>query len=497
MQVLFVTMEVAPFSKVGGLGDVAKALPKALAAQDHAVTIITPWYRGLAERSSLLRTMKTVRQTTLPLNGERVPATWLAPETSVDGVEVVFLDEPRYLSRQGPYLTGGQSPDFPQEPEASILFSRAVVDWIERSGREYRVVHLNDHHTALAAAYLKQLPHPPAVVLTVHNFAYQGVYEAGALERMGLPREWYYPGGPLEFYGKVNFLKVGVLFADAVTTVSETYREEVMTQYAYGWGLEGLMQANAHRFFGIINGIDAEEWSPRRSPYISPHYSEVRLDGKHHVKARLLQEIGLPQTNGTLPVVGVILRMVEQKGIDLILAVAERLLEHPAVLVVMGEGKADYIDEFKGLQARYPERCRMFSRYDEGLAHRITAGADIFLMPSRFEPCGLNQLYALAFGTVPVVRHTGGLADTVVDAHRHRESGTGFVFRDPTPAALWRALLHALEAYHDARRWRRMMRRGMREAHAWDAAARQYAELYGALTAAAAQSATASPTDAA
>jgi starch synthase len=482
MRILFATMEVAPFSKVGGLGDVSKALPQALSFQDVAVTIITPWYRTLPDRSPLLRNMNTLREAELHLNGAPVPVRWITPADAGNGVELIFVDEPRYLSRNGPYVSGGESANFPQQPEASILFAKAIADWVANSGRSYTVVHLNEHHTALAAPMLKRLPGAPPVVLTVHNFGHQGVYDAGVLPRLGLPGEWFYPGGPLEFYGKVNFLKAGICFADAITTVSETYRQEVMTQYEYGLGLEGVMRSRADHFFGVINGIDDSEWNPRTSPHIAPHFSESRLDGKHIVKTRLLAELGLPASAVTTPLVAVILRLVEQKGIDLILAVAERLLSQPALLVVMGEGNVSYAAALRELEVRHPELCRVLTRYEEGMAHRITAGSDIFLMPSRFEPCGLNQLYSLAFGTVPVVRHTGGLADTVIDARYHPESGTGFSFRDPTPQAFWRALSGALEAYKDRGEWRKMMRRGMREVHAWEASARAYITIYHALS---------------
>ena len=484
MRILFATMEVAPFSKVGGLGDVSKALPQALLRQDVAVTIITPWYRTLPERFPLFRSMRTVRETTLWLGAMPVPVAWRTPEGAVEGVELMFVDEPRFLSRSGPYCTGGDSPDYPQEPEASILFAKAIADWVAHGERTYNIVHLNEHHTALAAPLLRQADGgAPPVMLTVHNFGHQGIYEPGVLPLLGLPLEWHHPGGPLEFYGKVNFLKAGIWFSDAVTTVSETYRQEVMTQYEYGRGLEGLMQTRADRFFGIINGVDDQEWSPRHSPHIAPHFSETRLWGKEKVKARLLAEVGMSYREPATPLVAVILRLVEQKGIDLILGVAERLLGHPADLVVMGEGSLYYQRALRELEERHPAGCRVLTRYDEGLAHRITAAADIFLMPSRFEPCGLNQLYSLAFGTVPVVRHTGGLADTVIDARYHPDIGTGFTFRDPTPQALWRALSGALDAYRDRPRWRKMMRRGMREVYAWDASARHYIALYQSLAA--------------
>ena len=474
-------MEVAPFSKVGGLGDVSKALPAALLLQDVAVTVITPWYRTLPDRAAVFQTMRELRSAELPLGDERVTVTWLTPEEPVNGVELILVDEPRFLSRNGPYLSGGQSPDYPQEPQASILFCKAIADWAAHSGRHYDVVHLNEHHTALAAPLLQRLPKAPPVVLTVHNFAHQGVYGAHVLPLLGLPREWFYPGGPLEFYGQVNFLKAGILFSAAVTTVSETYRQEVMSQYEFGRGLEGLMQAQADKFYGIINGIDAMEWSPSSSPHIAPHFSGTRLEGKSKVKSRLLAELGLCADIEETPLVGVIVRLVEQKGIDLVLSVAERLLGYPATLVVMGEGNPGFQGALHELARRNPTRCRVITKYSEPMAHRITAGADIFLMPSRFEPCGLNQLYSLAFGTIPVVRHTGGLADTVIDAHCHPDSGTGFTFRDATPQALWRALYSALRAFEDRPHWRNMMRRGMREGHAWDVSARSYVNLYSSI----------------
>jgi starch synthase len=478
MKVLFATMEVHPFSKVGGLGDVAAALSLALFRLDTRVTLITPWYRTLPDKAPAFRQMRVLHATELSLGEERLPVRFLAPETPEEGPELVFVEEPRYLSLDGPYLSGADSPDYAREPQGSIAFSKAVAYWALHNGKRYDVVHLNEHNTALAAPLLRRQAGTVPVVLTVHNFGHQGVYDPWVLPLLGLPLDGFYPMGPLEFYGKVNFLKAGIMYSDAITTVSETYRQEVMTQYEFGWGLEGVLRSRADRFIGIINGIDGDEWSPRTSPHIMPHYSGDRLEGKRKVKERLLVESELPATLLDRPLCAVILRLVEQKGIDLILAVADRLLGNPVGLIVMGKGRHEYERAFLALQQRHPQTCRAIMDYDERLAHRITAGADLFLMPSRFEPCGLNQMYSLAFGTVPVVRNTGGLADSVIDVRHHPDYGTGFTFRDPTPGGLWKALEAALEQYKDKREWQRIMRRGMRESHAWERSARTYLTLY-------------------
>jgi len=296
-----------------------------------------------------------------------------------------------------------------------------------------------------------------------------------------VPMDGFYPGGPLEFYGQVNFLKAGLIWSDAVTTVSRTYRNEALMDRGTTQGLEGVLRERQDRFVGIINGVDTDMWSPATSPYISPHFHAGRMSGKRKVKLRLLQELQLPVSLVETPVFAVIARLVEQKGIELVLTVAERLLRQNAALLVMGTGRGDYEQALRRLQARFPDRCRAPLAYDEGLAHRVEAGADIYLMPSLFEPCGLNQLYSLAFGTVPIVRLTGGLADTVTDLRNNEEKGTGYTFFDPTPEAFWAAVQAALRDYREPKRWLRMMKRGMIEDHSWDAAARKYIQLYRSL----------------
>jgi starch synthase len=481
MHILFATLEVAPFSKTGGLGDVAKGLPEALERRGVRVTVLTPWYRTIPERDPRFREMVTIRPGVLLLGDITIPIVWRKAADPPPGPELIFLDEPVYISRDGPYAPGAARSRFTQEPEGSILFSKAVRDWVTYHPDPERVVHLNDHQTALAAPLLKAHPGSPPVVLTVHNFAFHGSYGPEILPLLGLPMDGYFPGGPLEFYGQVNFLKAGLVWSDAITTVSRTYRNEAVMDRQTSLGLEGVLRERQERFVGIINGVDSSLWSPATSPHISPHFHAGKISGKRKVKRKLLLELGLSPHLLETPLFAVIARLVEQKGIELVLAVAERLLQQSAALVVLGEGRGDYEQALRSLQARYPERCRAPLAYEEGLAHRLEGGADIFLMPSLFEPCGLNQLYSLAFGTVPIVRLTGGLADTVIDLRASEEKGTGYTFFDPTPEAFWSAIQAALHDYREPKRWLRMMKRGMKEDHSWDAAARKYIQLYRSL----------------
>lgn len=486
MHVIFATVELAPFSKVGGLGDVAKALPEALARLGAEVTVLTPWYEGLAEAHPRLGRARAVEHGQVLLGDAVLPVTYRRPAAGPGRgrrtPRLVFVEEPATLSRRAPYAFGGDPARAIQDPEGFLVFCKAVQDWVLRHPGPGRVVHLNENQTGPAAPMLKRFPGAPPVVFTGHNFAHHGTYPPTVLPLLGPLSDGFHPGSPVEFYGLVNFTKLGVVYADAITTVSPTYRAEAMERYDISLGLEGLLRQRAERFVGILNGIDSEVWSPDRSPHIAPHYGPDTLEGKRTVKAALLAEAGLPAAAAEGPVAGVVSRLVEQKGIDLILAAADHLLQAPAALVVLGAGRSDYEDALRRLERRYPDRCRVVTRYDEGLAHRITAGADLFLMPSRFEPCGLNQMYSLAFGTVPVVRATGGLADTVRDVRLFPDTGNGYAFVDASPGAFWEALTSALRAWRrEPERWRNLMRRGMAEDHGWEASARDYLAVYRAL----------------
>jgi len=477
MKILFVSMEVAPFTKVGGLADVAKALPDALHELGTDVTVLTPWFHTLPERYPQFARVRTVRTSTIELGTQSLPISFYTPEDTVAGPKLIFVDEPRFLSRDVPYAVGQPVFKATQEPEGYFVFGKAVTDWWLSEPRNDWVLHLNDYHAGLAAPLLKRYSSDANIVISVHNFAHQGSYAFEVAPLLGLPQEQLAPYGPLEFHGTINLLKGAICSSDVIVTVSPTYREEALREREIAFGLEGVLRERADRFFGIMNGID-ETWNPRNDPYLSAHFDADQLTVKHELKRLLLAELKLPQAALKQPLVAVISRLVPQKGIDLILEVAERLLAHPATLVVLGAGEAAYEADLMALEARYVEQCRCVLRLDEVLAHRIEAGADLFLMPSRFEPCGLNQMYSLAMGTVPVVRRTGGLADSVWDVRAFPDGGTGFTFDEPTADGLWGALEPALQLFRDEQSWQTLMRRGMAEDHRWETSARAYLEIY-------------------
>jgi len=477
MKILFVSMELAPFTKVGGLADVAKALPDALHELGMDVTVLTPWFRTLPERHSQLTHIRTVHTSTIELGAESLPISFYTPEEAEMGPKLIFVDEPRFLSRDVPYAVGQPVFKATQEPKGFFIFGKAVMDWWLTESRKDWILHLNDYHAGLVAPLLKTHSSDIPITITVHNFAHQGLYPYEFAPLMGLPHAHFAPQGPLEFHGMINLLKGAICSSDAIVTVSPTYREEVLREHEMAFGLEGVLRERADHFFGIMNGIDAI-WNPRNDPYLTSHFDADSLDGKHELKRLLLDELKLPATALERPLVAVISRLVPQKGIDLILDVAERMFARAATLVVLGAGEASYETNLMALEARYPDQCRCVLRLDEALAHHIEAGADIFLMPSRFEPCGLNQMYSLAMGTVPVVRRTGGLADSVWDVRAFPDAGTGFTFEEPSADGLWSALEAALQLFGDEQAWQALMRRGMAEDHRWETSARAYRELY-------------------
>jgi starch synthase len=342
------------------------------------------------------------------------------------------------------------------------------------------VIHGHDTQATLALIYRQHdgggadLKLRAKTLLTIHNLAYQGIFPSEAMKLLGLPKTMGVFPGLLEFHGRLNLLKAGILVADMVTTVSPTYAREVVSEPNLGCGLEGVLEQKGIRFRGVLNGVDSETWDPTRDPYLPATYGTDDLSGKVRCRAQLLQEIGLQATGG--PLIGMVGRLVEQKGLDLVLAGIDRLVEAGFTLVVLGTGEARYEKGLTGASRRHPGRVGFLHTFDDALAHRILAGSDIFLMPSRFEPCGLTQLYALRYGTVPVVRNTGGLADTVVDATL--AGGTGFLFNEYKTKPMLAALVRARRAWNDLVLWTELVQRGMGCNFSWEAAASSYEEIY-------------------
>ena len=476
MKILFVASEVAPFSKTGGLGDVAGALPMALAAAGHEVAVVSPRY-GFVDpaRHGFTRPGPTVHA------GGESAVLLAAP---LGGAQAYLLEHERfYGSRAAPY--GERGRDYPDNAQRFAFLCRGALDLPRAVGFEPDIVHLHDWQAALGAVLLRREHAQEAwarrarVVFTIHNLAYQGLFPKQALPAIGLPWELFRLEG-LEFYDQVNFMKAGLIFADALTTVSKNYAREILTP-EHGCGLDGLLRHRARHLTGILNGIDDLVWDPARDRYLSAHFGPRDLSGKAHCKKALQLELGLP-VRREVPVMAMVGRLAEQKGIDLVAAVLPEIMALEAQLVVLGSGQREYEQLLARAARERPARLAVRIGFDEALAHRIEGGADLFLMPSRIEPCGLNQMYSLRYATVPLVHAVGGLEDTVLDFDGHR-SGNGFKFRDYHPRAMMTALRRALDVYRDGPAWQGIMLRGMAEDHSWRRSAELYERLFQGLRA--------------
>jgi starch synthase len=469
--ILIIGSEAVPFAKTGGLADVLGALPPALARLGCDVTLVVPKYRGVDAGREIDRCSIAVGAFSAAVGFLEVPLS--------AGARAVLVDVPELYDRGELYGAGGK--DYPDNARRFAMLARAALEFIARRGMRPSVVHAHDWQAGLAPVYLKTLyaDHPILAgvpsVLTIHNLAYQGLFEADWLPRLDLPPELL-AVDRLEFWGKISFLKGAINDAALITTVSRTYAEEIQTP-EFGCGFDGILRSRAADLVGILNGIDTAEWDPARDRFLPSPYSAGDLTGKKAAKAQLLARYGLAAGDAAAkrPLIGMISRMVSQKGLDLIAALSDRLPALDAAFVVLGTGEPKYQDVWRTLAAAHPDRIGVRIGFDEPLAHLVEAGSDMFLMPSRFEPCGLNQMYSLRYGTVPIVRAVGGLADTV------RDGVDGFVFKEYAPEALLAALGRALEAFKDGRKWREFQAAGMGQDLSWDRSAREYVRMYGRL----------------
>ncbi|MEN8178397.1 MAG: glycogen synthase GlgA [Pseudomonadota bacterium] len=477
MKILLSTSEAAPLIKTGGLADVAGSLPVALRSLGHDCRIILPAYPVTIENSDNL---ETVAELALP--GHNKTVRLLSGTVGAHKIPVYLVDAPVLFDRPGnPYLSP-EGFNWPDNADRFGLFCRAAVHVaMNKCGLGWKpdILHANDWQTGLIAPLLQKTPDRPATVFTIHNLAYQGLFGWEEFERLQLPDELWGLDG-LEFYGQFSFIKGGIAFSDQVTTVSPTYAEEVKTT-TYGSGLEGLLNFRGDDFCGILNGIDYQIWDPESDPHITTPYNADTFESKLTNKLALQREFGLPE-NEKIQLFGYIGRLVDQKGVDLILQVLPGIMDSGAQIVFLGSGNADLERALQKLSNKYHSRVGVRIGYDEELAHRIEAGSDCFLMPSRFEPCGLNQMYSLRYGTVPIVRNTGGLADTVIDVAAGslaNGSATGFVFDQPDGESLWHAVERAIEFYHRPDvAWQILATTGMRQDFSWEASARHYVALY-------------------
>lgn len=482
LRILFVASEVGPFARTGGLGDVIGALPKALAALGHDVRILMPLYQQVRDGGFPLTSLLSELQVP-DVAGNRAAQVWqgFLPSSTETAptVPVYFLEQDDYFSRPGLY--GDDTGDYPDNAARFTFFCRSALLLALRLEWFPDVFHCHDWQSALIPAYLRVFPwldtrlSAAATVYTIHNMAYQGVFPAWMFPVTGLPPPLFQPAG-VEFLGGVNFMKAGLLFADALTTVSPTYAEEICTP-EFGSGLEGVLQTRREVLTGILNGADYSIWSPEHDPLLSTHYDATDLAGKRACKRDLLRTCHLPDDVDT-PLIGMISRLVDQKGFDLVAAALERLLAMDVRFVVLGAGTQPYEELLTTLSARYPHKFAVRLGFDNALAHQIEAGSDCFLMPSRYEPCGLNQIYSLRYGTIPIVRSTGGLKDTITPFDVATGEGTGFVFEQAHGDALVSAVTQALQVFADPSAWRRLMGNAMRQDFSWGRSAEQYAQLY-------------------
>jgi starch synthase len=478
MRILFAASEALPYAKTGGLADVIEALPRALVKLGHEVAVFLPRYRGVKTTSMAMPSMTIPQGTRL-----RFPA--VASGSVYRGVRYFFLDDPPYFDREGIY--GERNRDYGDNAERFTEFSRATIELAKHIWTP-DIFHCNDWQTAMVPALLRSsYADDPAVmnipvVFTIHNIGYHGVFPPDALGRAGIPPGIFHPGG-IEFFGNLNFLKGGLIYSDFLTTVSRKYAQEIQTP-EFGFGLDGVIRSRGDRLVGILNGVDYAAWSPDKDKLIPAKYSSLNLDGKKVCKEKLMEEFRLLRDDPHRPVIGIVSRFADQKGFDLIAAIARDLMHEDILLAVLGTGDRKYEDLFRALASDFPGRVGVKVAYDNPLAHLVEAGSDMFLMPSRYEPCGLNQIYSLRYGTVPIVRATGGLDDTIEAFDLEHGTGTGFKFSEYSGGALLHAIRQALHHFVDDRIWKRIQLNGMAKDFSWNTSAAEYAKLYEAARAA-------------
>lgn len=474
MKVLIASPEVYPFVKTGGLADVTGSLPKALKELGVEARVILPKHKQIGENFPLIyKNIKVYCQ----ISNRTVEAEIV--ESEYDGIVAYLVEKDEYFYRD--YLYSTPDGDYLDNAERFTFFSKAILEAMKATGYIPDVLHLNDWETALSAMFLKvHYRNDPqigrvATLLTIHNLGYQGIFWHYDMHLLNVGWEYFTPEY-LEFYGKINFLKGGIVFADIINTVSKKYSKEIQTP-EFGFGLDGVLRKRSADLFGVLNGIDYEEWNPEKDTRIPATYSADNLERKKINKVALQKTFGLP-VDEKKPVVATISRLSEQKGLDLIIEALPELIGLGVQYIILGVGERRFHEELEEAKRRFPDSLGLKIGYDNDLAHLIEAGSDIFLLPSRYEPCGLNQLYSLKYGTVPVVRATGGLDDTIVDYDEDPEGSTGFKFIDYTKEAMLSAVKRALQIYLDRERWMSLARRCMQKDFSWQNSAREYIKLY-------------------
>ncbi|MEK6680524.1 MAG: glycogen synthase GlgA [Nitrospirota bacterium] len=476
MNILFVSSEVEPFSKTGGLADVSAALPKALERLGHKIYIITPKYKAVDEKKFDL--VATGQHIEVPVSNKKASGEILQASLG-NNISVYFIKKDEYYFRD--YLYSTPEGDYLDNAERFAFFSRGAIEAAKALDISPDIIHCNDWQTGLIPLFLKthykddQYFDKTKTILTIHNLGYQGQFWALDIHLLNLGMEYFTPQ-TLEFYGKISFLKAGIVFSDAVTTVSKKYREEIQTP-EYGCGFEGLLKERAEKIYGIINGIDYDEWDPAKDNLIVKNYSIKDIKGKKDCKADLQKAFNLPLSPET-PLIGMISRLSSQKGWDIFEEAVDDLIKLDIQFTILGTGDEKYHHLVKNLAKKYPDKISAMITFDNTLSHKIEAGADMLLMPSKYEPCGLNQMISLRYGTVPIVHATGGLDDVIRDYDLKKEKGNGFKFTEYTPTELIKCIKRAIKLYKSRARWDKLIIIGMKEDHSWEKSAEEYDGLY-------------------
>lgn len=482
--VLFVSSEVEPFAKTGGLADVSGALPQVIKDLGHEVRVMLPKYASISERKFKIHDVLRLKEIEIPI-GRRIERASIKSSilSNTKGkVQVYLLANDNLFGRDGLYTNPDTKKDYPDNDERFIFFARGVLETLKRLDWQPDIIHCNDWQSGLIPAYLKTLYkndkffEGTKTVFTVHNMAYQGSFPYSSFEKSGLPKEVFNPEG-VEFWGNFNFMKAGLVYANVITTVSEKYAEEVRTSDEYGCGMSGILQKRKNALYGIVNGIDYSVWNPEIDELTPFKYDPKNLDGKYENKKVLLEKFNL-EYNERIPVIGVISRLADQKGFDLIGQIIDEMMKLDIQFVLLGTGEKKYHELFESIHKKFPRKTGILLGFNNEVAHLIEAGSDMFLMPSRYEPCGLNQLYSLKYGTVPIVRATGGLEDTIEDFDPATGKGTGFKFQKYISAELLKTIQRAVKGYEDKNLWKKLIKNGMAKDFSWEASAKKYINLY-------------------
>ena len=484
LRVVMVAAECLPFAQAGGLGDVLGALPAELEKRGVDVSVVIPRYRAIDLRKFGFQPYAIPRETAIHLGWEEMFYDVHVGTLPGSSVKVFLLGNDRFFDRDGIYVDPNTGRDYADQSDRWIFFNRAAIEFLKYEFPAADIIHCHDHQTALIPAYLRRFYRRDGVftdtqsIYTIHNLGYQGLFPREVIGRAGFDDAEFYPTSPFEFYGAFNFMKLGIVYADLITTVSPTYAREIQESKEYGYGLEGVLRERSRDVVGILNGIDVNAWNSATDPLIPANYDKSNLTGKGHNKRALLHEFGLDDSGMESPLLAMISRIDVQKGFDLVVTILDSLLQEDVRFVLLGTGNKETEMYLRTVVDRHPGKAGIKFAFEPRLAHLTEAGADIFLMPSKYEPCGLNQMYSLRYGTVPIVRATGGLADTVQEFQPDTGEGDGFRFDDYDATAFRAAIARALEFWRNKPVWNKLIMNGMSKDFSWSRSAARYVELY-------------------